>query len=113
MLLLAFPEPAFSGKDGLVESLSLYRNGVSLCFLSSGFCRLNWTFLPDWSGIRTLPTAEERPSMNPFQIVSRARERTLWSVRKTRVSELSSGRSFSSWPFWFSARTLTVGTVTS
>ena len=41
MLLLAFPEPAFSGKDGLVESLYLYRNGVSLCFLNSGFCRLN------------------------------------------------------------------------
>ena len=58
MLLLAFPEPAFSGKDGLVESLYLYRNGVSLCFLSSGFCRLNWTFLTDWSGIRTLPTAD-------------------------------------------------------
>ena len=95
------------------RSLYLHRNGVSLCFLSSGFCRLNWTFLTDWSGILTLPTADERPSMTPFRIVSRARERTLWSVRKTRVSELSSGRSFSSWPFWSSARTLAVGTVTS
>lgn len=94
--------------------LYLFRNGVSLCFRSSGLCRLNWTFRMDFSGILTFPSAAGTPFHEAlFLRVSRFSERMLWSVRKTRVSAPSSGSFFSSWLFWSKARTLAVGMVTS
>ena len=95
------------------KSSYLPRNGFSRCFLSSGLWRLNRTFRKDWIGMLTLPSAEECPSSRPSLTASSLMETMLWSARKTRTSELSCAVFFSSSFFWFSERTLEVGTMTS